>query len=60
MGCIWAGGDYNLLTNILRGEFGLRGIIVTDYSNANDYIVCARPSTTLLMRLLSASRGAIE
>lgn len=38
MGCTWAGGDYNLLTNILRGEFGMRGFVVTDYSNANDYM----------------------
>ena len=38
LGCIWAGGDRNLLTNILRGEFGMRGFIVTDYSNANDYM----------------------
>lgn len=38
LGCIWAGGDKNLLTNILRGEWGMRGIVVTDYSNANDYM----------------------
>ena len=38
MGCIWAGGDYNLLTNILRGEWGMSGFALTDFSNSNDYM----------------------
>lgn len=38
MGAVWAGGDYNLLTNILRGEWGMRGFVLTDYANANDYM----------------------
>ena len=38
MGCIWAGGDKNLITNILRGEWGMRGFAVTDFSNTNNYM----------------------
>ncbi len=38
IGCVWAGGDYKLLTNILRGEWGMEGFAVTDFSNSNDYM----------------------
>jgi len=38
VGTIWAGGDYNLLTNILRGEWGMPGFILTDFSNSNDFM----------------------
>lgn len=38
MGTIWAGGDYNLLTNILKGEWGMSGFALTDFSNSNDYM----------------------
>ena len=38
IGCIWAGGDYNLLTNILRGEWAMPGFALTDFSNSNDYM----------------------
>ena len=38
IGCIWAGGDYNLLTNILRNEWGMQGFALTDFSNSNDYM----------------------
>lgn len=38
IGCVWAGGDYNLLTNILRGEWGMPGFAVTDFSNSNNYM----------------------
>lgn len=38
IGTLWAGGDYNLLTNILRGEWGFSGIALTDFANANNYM----------------------
>ena len=38
IGCVWSGGDYNLLTNILRGEWGMSGFVLTDFSNNNDYM----------------------
>lgn len=38
LGYTWAGGDYNLLTNIMRGEWGMRGFALTDYSNFNSYM----------------------
>lgn len=38
LGCTWAGADYGLLTGILRGEWGMPGFILTDFSNNNDYM----------------------
>ena len=38
MGTVWAGGDRNLLTGILRGEWGLPGFALTDFSNSNKYM----------------------
>lgn len=35
VGAIWAGADKNLLTNVLKGEFGMDGMAITDYSNNN-------------------------
>lgn len=31
IGCTWAGGNYNLLTAVLRDEWGFDGTIITDY-----------------------------
>ena len=38
LGCVWAGGDKGLLTGILRGEWGMPGFILTDFSNNNSYM----------------------
>lgn len=37
-GYVWAGGDRNLLTNIMRGEWGMQGFAITDYANNNKYM----------------------
>ena len=38
MGCIWAGGDKGMITGILRGEWGMPGFVLTDFSNNNNYM----------------------
>ncbi len=38
VGTVWAGGDYNLITNVLRGEFGMPGFALTDFSNNNAFM----------------------
>lgn len=31
IGCVWAGGNYNLITGVLRNEWGFNGTVITDY-----------------------------
>lgn len=31
VGCTWAGGNYNLITGVLRTEWGFNGSVITDY-----------------------------
>lgn len=38
MGAVWAGGDYNLMTNILHNEWNMAGFAITDFSNNNNYM----------------------
>ena len=38
VGPVWAGGDFNLLTNILRGEWDMAGFAITDFSNNNNFM----------------------
>lgn len=32
LGATWTGGNYALLTEVLRGEWGFEGVIITDYT----------------------------
>lgn len=32
IGTVWAGGDYRLLTTILREEWGFKGVVITDFN----------------------------
>ena len=35
IGATWAGGNYKLLTQVLREEFGFNGFVLTDYDTGN-------------------------
>lgn len=37
-GALWSGEYYNLMTTYLRGELGMRGMSITDYSGSSRYM----------------------
>ena len=39
IGTVWAGGDYRLLTTVLRDEWGFNGFVISDF-NTNYYMNC--------------------
>ena len=38
IGTRWAGGDYRLITEILRNEWGFRGSVITDFNTCNHMV----------------------
>ena len=51
VGAVWAGGNYNLITGLLRNEWGFNGIVVTDFMDGNwmntDQMLAAGGDTAL-------------
>ena len=38
LGAVWAGGSRALLTDVLRGEWGFQGAVITDYADHQQYM----------------------
>lgn len=38
IGATWAGGDYDLISGVLRGEWGFNGVVVTDNANTSVFM----------------------
>lgn len=56
LGATWTGGSRALLTDVLRGEWGFRGTVITDFSDHVDYMngdQMLRAGGDLWMQMLS-------
>lgn len=38
IGTVWTGGNYALLTNVLRGEWNFEGMVISDYNTGPTYM----------------------
>ena len=38
IGTRWTGGDYRLITEILRDEWGFRGLVITDFNTCSHMV----------------------
>ncbi len=64
IGSVWAGGNYNLLTGVLRNEWGFRGTVITDYNTHPEYMdpnqmIRAGGSLNLIQDMKPATSGSI-
>lgn len=74
IGTVWAGGNYNLLTQLLRNEWGFEGMVITDFNLKNymntdqmiraggDLNLCAEksPSSMVSATDVSSMRRAVK
>ena len=63
LGTVWAGGSYELLTELLRDEWGFRGTVITDYATGAymypDQMIRAGGDLMLLQEGRPSSSGAM-
>ncbi len=63
IGTVWAGGCYELLTELLREEWGFRGMVITDYATGSymyaDQMIRAGGDLVLLQDGRPSSSGAM-
>ena len=59
IGCTWAGGNYQLITKVLRQEWGFNGSVITDYDNGGymDTEQCLRAGGDLKLTNFATSAG---
>lgn len=38
IGTTWTGGSYELLTEVLRNEWGFKGMVISDFNSSTDYM----------------------
>ena len=60
IGTTWCGGNYNLLTNVLRNEWGFVGHVVTDHTTSSEEDYNGRTSVHAGLDLYHASAGTYE
>ncbi len=59
IGCTWAGGNYQLITKVLREEWAFNGSVITDYDNGGymDTEQCLRAGGDLKLTNFATSSG---
>ena len=38
LGAVWTGGSYELLTEVLRNEWGFKGMVITDFASGQSHM----------------------
>ena len=55
IGTRWTGGDYRLLTEILRNEWGFNGLVICDFNTIPQYMI--PPAAALILQRSRAPCG---